>query len=87
MSDKETMLMSRAYTHPLGKLTSPVRTMVPERVEAKLVETAIELGMNEAELVRTILCNWAFPDDMKRLEEERRQVISGNWSQQGHQKD
>ena len=61
--------------------------MVPECVGAKLVETAIELGMSEAELVRTILCNWGFAADMRRLDEERQQVISGNWSQIGQRKD
>lgn len=80
MSEDDQMLMARApFTHPLGKLTTPVKTNVPECVGEKLVQTATSLGMTESELVREILCHWGFSDLMARLEQERRQVTTGNW--------
>jgi len=75
----ESIHMSRsAYNHPLGKLTDPVKTDLPEIVGEHLTQKAREAGMTRAELVREIICHWAFPDDMEKLAEQRRNVARGN---------
>ncbi len=79
MLDNEMMLMARApYTHPLGKLTHESRTLLPECVGEKLVQTAASLGMTEAELTRDILCQWGFGDRMTKIAEERRRITAIN---------
>ncbi|CAN7303768.1 hypothetical protein LJR296_001422 [Cupriavidus necator] len=79
MLDNEMMLMARApYTHPLGKLTHESRTLLPECVGEKLVQTAASLGMTEAELTRDILCQWGFGDRLNKIAEERRRITAIN---------
>lgn len=79
MLEFETMLMARApYTHPLGKLTHESRALLPECVGEKLVQTASQHGMTEAELVREILCQWGFGDLMDKIAQERRRITAMN---------
>lgn len=79
MLDNEMMLMARApYTHPLGKLTHESRTLLPECVGEKLVQTAASLGMTEAELTRDILCQWGFGDLLEKIAQERRRITAFN---------
>lgn len=79
MSQEDTPFFSRSQSsHPLGKLTDSVKTDLPEIVGEILTQKAREAGMTRAELTREIICQWAMPDHLEKIAEQRRKIVRGN---------
>lgn len=79
MTNEDLLLLARGPgSHPMGKLTFQAKTDLPEEVGDVLVAAARHTGMTTAELLREIVCWWACPDLMKRLQDQRADVARGN---------
>ncbi|NML34537.1 hypothetical protein [Paraburkholderia antibiotica] len=82
-NDDEVLFARSGMSHPLGKLVSMMKTVVPEVVEDRMIAAARAEGMSMAELHREILCRWACGDEIDRLVERRRRVALMNGSNSG----
>ena len=55
MHDDNDPLFSRATSHPLGKCTEPLKTLLPEQLHADFSAIASLAGMSNGEYLRDVV--------------------------------